>query len=188
MVTHPEGPQAPSVGEEDPNVLYIAAGKAIHSWEGLEQALARLYLLFTGTDDLPDHYYAFGKKFGTTARRVTAVENAGNIFFARTVEPVAAGELSDILSEVDGLRIERHRIAHGSIATWGAASIPTAPGAFEIQIKFQHRWAPPFYGAAKLQTTIYGHDGASIDAVTERFMRLHNRVHALTECLRELAP
>ena len=38
---------APPVGEDTPEVLYIAVGMAIHAWEGLEAALASLYLTMT---------------------------------------------------------------------------------------------------------------------------------------------
>lgn len=178
----PPAPRLPD-GDLDPNLIYIAVGKSIHRWEGLEEALARLFLLFTNTPDLPFNYQAFGRDNGTFSRRIAALENAASSYFMFNPDQTSEGTFRDLVAEANDLSIERHRIAHGHITMWGEFKIPEVKGCFEVTSTMHYRWAPPFYAVEKLRTNPVGINGEAIDKMSQQFEDLHNRVYAFTESL-----
>jgi hypothetical protein len=182
------GPHEPTLppGDEDPNVIYIAVGKAIHRWEGLEEALARLALKMAGIGDLPQNYPPYGKENGTFRQRIAALQRRASHYFAVHPNQALEGEFASLLGEADDLSIERHRIAHGHITMWGEFKMPQGEGSFTVSASLLYRWAPPFYGVEKLRTNPVGLNGVGIDSVSQQFEELHNRVAVFTDAIPEL--
>lgn len=175
-------------GDADPHVIYIAVGKAIHRWEQLEQAFARLCLKLAGIPDLPANYPRFGKENGTFAKRIATIEATAQSYFTVHPDQEREGQFAGAIRRVQELSIERHRIAHGHITQWAKIELPQEKGAFEVAATFLYRWAPPFYGVEKLRTDPIGACGAEIDATSEQFELLNHQVTAFTERLPELRP
>lgn len=178
-------------GDADPNLVYIAVGKAIHRWEGLEDALARLALKLAGIPDEPHNYPMIGKRNGMLRQRLAALEATAAYYFSLHPGQELEGEFASLIEDVTYLAIERHRIAHGHITMWGEIQLPekmVKGEAFTMEMTPLYRWAPPWYGIEKLKTNPVGLNGAGIDEVSQQFEILHNRVHAFTEKIPQLRP
>lgn len=173
-------------GEVDPDVLYRAVGKAIHCWEGLETALARLALEFAGIPDDPMNLSEFGKQNGMFRQRISALQAAADGFFIRHPDQDIERHFSELRAAAENLAIERHRIAHGNITMWGQFKIPVVKGSFSVSSTVLYRWAPPFYGAEKLRADPVGLNCAGIEERISQFSDLHNRVFIFTERLIQL--
>ena len=178
--TAPTGSLPP--GEMDPNQLYIAVGKAVHEWEGMEEALARLYALVTGLPERHDALSEYGSENRRFVHRLAALVEATEAYFVRFSHQGREAEVFEILQEASRLSIKRHRIAHGHITMWGEFHIP--PGLskgehFSMSSTMMYRWGAPFYSMVNLRTDPIGGDAASIDAVRAEFEALHNRIAAL---------
>lgn len=167
-------------GETDPNRLYNAVGRAIHAWENMEEALARLYALMTGLPEQPDALSEYGSENRKFVERLAALKTAGENYFVSFPNQLLEGRLGDLLKEAKELSIKRHRIAHGLITMWGEFQIPDTPGPFEIPGKILYRWGAPWYSKDTLRTDPVGNDASSIEIVQKEFESLHNRVFALT--------
>ena len=162
-------------GETDANVLYIAVGRAIHAWEGMEESLARIFAKMTG---LPENPYAlsdYGSENRRFVDRISAIKQAAHAYFIRNPDQALEGELDSILTAAIDLSIKRHRIAHGHISMWGHAKIPDTKGYFEVDMDIRFRWAAPFYSMTNLRTDPIGTNAASIDAVHDAFQNLNRR-------------
>ena len=173
-------------GDADPDLIYVAVGKSIHRWEGLESAFAKLYLKFVGLSDFPDNHLAYGSKNGIFTERMRAICAAAEIYFVKSPDQQKEGALIALVQRAQNLSGERHRIAHGHITQVGAFK-PKGPaderGRVVMTATFLYRWAPPFYGLEKLRTNFVGINSATIEAISLQFEDLHNQVHAFTEAL-----
>jgi hypothetical protein len=172
-------------GATDPNLIYISVGKSIHRWEQLEQAFARLYVKLTARPDLPESYLSFGQKNGTFTKRMAALVATAEAYFIKFPDQHKENAFQEIETRAQDLSIERHRIAHGHITMWGEFKIPEKKGPFVSTATMHYRWAPPFYGARKLRTNPVGHNAETIDAISQPFEELHNKVFAFTEVLQQ---
>lgn len=181
MVSDPFGSIPP--GDQDPNQIYIAVGKAIHRWECLEQELAALYLKFAGKPYEPEHFFAYGKENGTFVRRMTALTEAAEKYFVRHHDQRKEGEFQDLARRTHDLSITRHRIAHGRIVMGAAIPMPQEKGVHTVEVALLYRWAPPFYGQEKLRTNFIGDNAAQIEATGLQFEALNNEVVSFAESL-----
>lgn len=165
-------------GETDPNELYIAVGMAIHAWESMELALARLYFKFKGVDPAPHEYIDYGTKNAMLRNRITALSRTAEAYFVKAPDQTKEAEFDDILRSVELLSIRRHRIAHGYVSISGALNSVSvsSDGLLEISGTMLYRWATPFYAVEKLKTDIIGFDSNSIHSDRALFENLHNRV------------
>lgn len=171
-------------GETDPNLLYIAVGRAIHAWEGLEEELAQLYLLFAGLPYSPDTLAAFGKANRKFHERMIALGRAAEIHFVRHPNQQIEGDFKELLGSILELAIERHRIAHGHITMMAEVQLPPDHhGYFEVSAHMLYRWGSPFYAADNLRTDPFGVGASQIDAWHDAFSTAHNKVYAFIERL-----
>jgi hypothetical protein len=170
-------------GETDPNLLYMAVGRAIHAWESMEEALAQLYLKFKSIPFNPAELAAYGKEHRRFADRKDALEQASREFFVGSPDQETEGQFRFIVAELDELAIERHRIAHGHISMWGGFKLPEKKGYFEVTTQMKYRWAAPWYSTANLRTDPVGKNAEAINAVHDRFSALHNQITALKDAL-----
>lgn len=170
-------------GETDPNLIYIAVGKAIHSWEGLEEALATLFLKMMGTPDTPANLAAYGQANRRFSDRMIATRAAADAYFIKHPDQALEGEFKKLHTGILEMGIERHRIAHGHITRASEFKIPHGPkgSSFEVSATVLFRWGAPFYSTDNLRTDPIGVGAAQIDALTTKFMAMHNNVHAFTE-------
>jgi hypothetical protein len=171
-------------GDDDPNLTYIAVGRAIHSWEGMEQALAYLFLTLSGIHDHPSNLAAYGAKHRKFIDRLSAVKAAAEAYFMKSPDQQIEGTFSGLVAEIEALAIERHRIAHGHISIVAEWKLPeNVTGKIAITSRAKYRWAAPFYSTTQLRTDPFGIGSKDIDRLTDEFMRLHNNVHAFTTSL-----
>jgi len=170
-------------GDDDPHLVYIAVGKSIHRWEQMEETLARLALKLSGQSDGIENLPGFGKANGTFVRRISALGQAAQSYFAKHPDQALEGEFGAIVTEVNSLSIERHRIAHGHITMWGELKLPEEKGEFSVDVTMLYRWAPPWYGIEKLRTSPVGLNGAGIEQVSQKFEDLNNRALVFSESL-----
>jgi hypothetical protein len=167
-------------GENDPNLLYAAVGRAIHAWEGMEEAFARLFALFM---NLPENPYAladYGSENRRFVDRMGALKSAGESYFIRKPNQTHEGELHALIEAASDLSIKRHRIAHGHISMWAHARLPETKGTHEITAAFHFRWAAPFYSMSTLRTNPVGVNAATIAVDQAAFEALHNRIAKFT--------
>jgi hypothetical protein len=179
---------APSLprGEIDPNQLYIAVGKAVHAWEGMEEALARLFALVTGLPENPEALADYGSENRRFVDRLAALVTATDAYFVRFPHQDREAEVFQILDTARNLSIKRHRIAHGHITMWGEFKLPEnlqRGQEFSMSSVFLYRWGAPFYSMVNLRADPVGGDAASIDAARAEFENLHNRIAALISVL-----
>jgi hypothetical protein len=143
-------------GDADPNLVYIAVGKAIHAWEGLEEALANLALKMSGIAESPDNLAAFGRRNRTFTERIAALTFASTSYFVRHHNQAIEGTFLRLIQSVENMAIERHRIAHGHISMAGEFNIPTGSGVTVVTARAFYRWAAPFYSMGNLRTDPFG--------------------------------
>jgi hypothetical protein len=175
-------------GETDPNKLYIAVGRAIHAWEGMEEALARLYVRMMGLPERPDAVTSYGAENRKFIERFEAIKTALERYFARFPNQEREGELLLLLQEARDLSIKRHRIAHGHITQWGEFKIPeNVSGAFTLQAACLYRWGAPWYSAVNLRSDPVGGDAASIEAAQREFEVLWTKIAKFTSELPPIA-
>ena len=163
-------------GETDPNQLYIAVGRAIHAWEGMEEAFAFLYLVLKGQPEniqaLPD----YGEENRRFTDRMSALTVAAEEYFVWLPDQNREAEMEDLITTARDLSIKRHRVAHGHITRWSHIKLPRERGYHEIAATFLYRWGSPWYSMLTLRTDPIGGNAASIAVVQKEFEDLHNRI------------
>jgi hypothetical protein len=172
-------------GDQDPNAVYIAVGRAIHSWEELEQALAYLYLKMVEVPDTPSNLAAFGSKHRTFAKRMAEWGTGAWGYFIRKPDQKKEGRFNELIATVNALSLERHRVAHGHVSIVAELHIPKdAEGeTFNVEAPALYRWAAPFYATGSLKTDPFGKGSKDINLLTDAFIGIHNEVHQFTEAL-----
>ena len=173
-------------GDDDPNLTYIAVGRAIHAWEGLETALARLYLKMKKLPETPDHLADYGSQNRKFVDRVTAVNSAAYAYFVQRPNQEKEGEFCRLIEEVNELAIDRHRIAHGNI-TMVSELVPSGPivkgQPFTLSGKFKYRWNPAFYSTGNLRTGVFGIGSKGLNIHHDKFQAKHREILSFTESL-----
>jgi hypothetical protein len=182
MSTSAENPTLPP-GETDPNLLYNAVGRAIHAWENMESALARLYAKMIGLKEDPRALADYGSENRRFIDRLSALNDAKEDYFRLLPDQGREGELSSLLGDTKDLSIKRHRIAHGMISMWGEFHIPQDSKEIALESRVLYRWAAPFYSMVNLRTDPVGGNAASIESVQKEFESLHNRIAKFTDDL-----
>jgi hypothetical protein len=172
-------------GDDDPNLIYIAVGMALHSWEEMEETIANLYLKMIGIPTVPDNYAThYGTKYRKFSERMIAIQKAAATYFVSHPDQAKEGVFCTMVEKIEGLAIYRHRIAHGHIARVVEVKHPTNPKAGEpvkLTLTFdKFRWAAPFYSTGSLRTDFIGGNAKSIDQTREKFMAMHNEIGAFT--------
>lgn len=177
-------------GDEDPSLIYVAVGMAIHRWESLEERLAGLALTFQGIPAIPPNLPGFGSRNGIFRMRLKALEDAGARYFVSNPDQSLEGQLASLIAKTNELSIERHRIAHGHITMWGEMQMPSHESYTDVRFTILYRWAPPWYGIDKLKTNPVGMNASGINAISEKFEDLAGVVAKFTAGLKgpDLSP
>jgi hypothetical protein len=173
-------------GETDPDLLYSAVGRAIHAWENMESALARLYAKMTGLSEDPRALADYGSENRRFVDRLSALNDASEDYFRMLPDQNKEGELSIILKDTKDLSIKRHRIAHGMITMWTEFYMPEnveKGKQFTLEGRVLYRWGAPFYSMINLRTDPVGGNAASIEFVQNEFENLCNRIAKFTDAL-----
>jgi hypothetical protein len=163
-------------GENDPNKLYIAVGRAIHAWESMEESFARLYAAMKGLPERPDALSDYGTENNRFGKRADALQEAADAYFISAPDQYREAELTKLITDARDMSIKRHRIAHGHVTQWGEFQIPQGRGHHEIDVGLLYRWGAPWYSMVTLRTDPIGGDAASIDIAHKEFEALHNRI------------
>jgi hypothetical protein len=161
----PNDPSSPQ-GNDDPNVIYIAVGMAIHAWEQLELALARLYLQFANMADTSFTLADFGAKHRNFSNRMAAIRQVATAYFINHCDQDREGRFVELMDEIDDLAILRHRIAHGHLTPLALIDRPTALGSVDLaanNLSLKFRWGTPFYSTQSLRSSPFGSTAAEID-------------------------
>src|SRR5256885_1916125 len=124
------GPLRP--GNKNPDDLYLAVGRALTKWEGLEAEMSALFAVVTGGTD--QWYYvpstrAYGAVNGTGAR-ADMVSKAAEAFFLEHYASVNRDErqtelstfetdLKEIIKAYRGWAARRNDVAHGYVTEGG---------------------------------------------------------------------
>jgi hypothetical protein len=172
-------------GDDDPNLVYIAVGRAIHSWEGLEMALARLYLKMKNIPETPDNFANYGATHRRFVDRMAAVNATAAAYFIRRPDQEKEGTFCQMIENIYRLSIDRHRIAHGQI-TMVAEFVPeksTDETAVTLTGRVKYRWNPAFYSTGNLRTGPFGVGSKGLNMLTEKFKKVHNELLAFTESI-----
>ncbi|WP_214471062.1 hypothetical protein [Mesorhizobium sp. dw_380] len=167
-------------GETDPNLLYNAVGRAIHAWEAMEEAFARLFAAFTGLPEQPDALMEYGSDNRRFVDRMAAIRAAGERYFCLKPSQENEAILQDLLTAAADLSIKRHRIAHGHITMWTEFQLPEAKGPFEVTGQILYRWGAPWYSTGTLRTNPVGVNASTIETDQKAFENLHNRIFKFT--------
>lgn len=171
-------------GESDPNQLYIAVGRAIHAWENMESALARLYAKMAGLPEDPGALAEYGSENRRFIDRFDALTKAAEAYFLSSPDQHREGEMSTLLNEARGLSIKRHRIAHGMVTMWSEFHLPPdTNGEFTLESRILFRWGAPIYSMVNLRTDPVGGNAPSIEAAQKEFEDLNNRIAKFTDNL-----
>jgi len=176
-------PRQVPAGDDDPNLIYIAVGRAIHAWEQMESALAELYLKFKSLPANPDNLAEYGDANRKFEARKRAVQEAANLYFVASPDQAREGRFREIIATLDDLAIERHRIAHGHISMFGSFEPPDIRVSGQVEVAMKFYWAAPFYSQTNLRTAIVGKNAEGIDAMHDRFSTLNDEIRAFTEPL-----
>lgn len=109
-------PEPRTVGDADPDSIYLAVGKCLSTWESLEQLFAHLYGLFIGTESTAA-MRAFGCIVSAGGRR-DAIREAGQVFFfERAVSSELVSRLPKLLDHFGNAAGKRNDIGHGLVNT-----------------------------------------------------------------------
>lgn len=171
-------------GDVDPNTVYAAVGQAIHAWESLESAVARLYLAFAGIPEGLDKLAAYGAANRRFVSRMAATRSTALVYFSKNPDQEMEGRLARLLEQTEELSIERHRIAHGHIVPIAIVEVPAnADGSFVVEAQAQYRWAVPFYSLQNLRAQPSGLASRDINLRRDQFMAQHIAIHEFTAAL-----
>jgi hypothetical protein len=121
-MTHPwDAPPWAEYGDPDADTLYKAVGKALTSWELVEEVMARLFALFTSTTHQYPHSAPAIRAYGSVISfkgRSDMVKEAGKCFFHGYQNDRACPIESDFqpfLTECNGWAGRRNDVAHGRV-------------------------------------------------------------------------
>ena len=109
------------LGHDSPDPIYLAVGKALTAWEGLEADLGYLFAVFSAGNDhahsLPA-IRAFGAVNGTGTRK-DMINFASAAFFAERSDRAQCenfqAELKTLMTSYTGWSARRNDIAHGYV-------------------------------------------------------------------------
>jgi hypothetical protein len=170
-------------GDDSPETVYIAVGKAIHTWEAMEEELARLYLRLNNKEATHANLETYGRAHRIHSERVAAVVRAAEAYFQKHPNQQLEGDLSTLLTDIEGMASERHRVAHGHIASF-LMVLPM--GKFTVGDVFKKgkwRWACPFYSTGSLRTDPTGKSSRDLEDLVTRFGELSKRVQSFVRRL-----
>ena len=170
-------------GDDTPETVYIAVGKAIHTWEAMEEELARLCLKLSNKEATHENLETYGRAHRIHSERIAAVGRAAEAYFRKHPNQQLEGDLSSLLADIEAMAIERHRVAYGHIASF--LMVPPM-GKFTVRDvlkKGKWRWACPFYSTGSLRTDPTGKSSRDLEDLTTSFGALSKRVQSFARHL-----
>ncbi len=169
----------PETGDNNPDTIYVAVGKALTYWEFVEQAVAQLFAFVSSStsklDTTMPSIRAYGSVNGST-QRIEMVREAAKAWFHHLPECPIENDCWELLNECRGWAARRNDIAHGKVD----CLVDTYP----------HGWHlfPGLFNTKKRplkDKAAYRYTAANIDYYASGFLDLHNRIveylGALTE-------
>jgi len=113
------------IGDSDPNDTFAAVGRALTSWEMIEEELASLCVIFSGLAEDANNNKAISRLFGaidSSGSRRNALREAGEVYFwHHDKDNVMMNKLEDLLENVSNASRRRDDIAHGVVAGFTTA-------------------------------------------------------------------
>jgi hypothetical protein len=164
-------PEAPETGDQDDLALYEAVGRALSTWERMEERLAVLFSFLIGLDVPSDAAArAYGSILAFQQRRVM-LEQAAEVYFDLHPDAELQTLFDDALSYADGFAGRRNDIAHGMVMSF-----------FDPDRNIIFVMRPPFYNSTKVTwigKAAYVYNAAQIDKFTLGFDEAHRRIDHL---------
>jgi hypothetical protein len=175
----------PNIGEPDPNTLYLGIGQALSQWEFLEYHVSLLYTIFIGTPRLGTAIQGYGDDYGTTGKRLAAVDKAGFSYFARCPDQSNEGEFASLIVAVRSASSERHRIAHGLVTPVAILDPDDADsnGWITLGSRYHYFLGAPWYSVGSLKMSPFEMNAAMVDERRETFRLLTERAANLANKL-----
>jgi hypothetical protein len=112
-------PPTPARGDIHEDAISVAVGRALTSWEYLEEQLAEIFAIFVNADMADPEKAPAVRAYGSvaTARaRADMLEAAGEAYFYSKPDAGLQTEFEDILRKYRGFAGRRNDIAHGRVA------------------------------------------------------------------------
>lgn len=185
-----------SKGSDTSNELYMAVGRALSAWEGVENALADAFTLLIGAREIVPPVVPAVRAYGAVAGfsgRADMLQAAAEGFFEwiprgaphedhklTEYRKKLSDEFGDLLDEARGFALRRNEIAHG-IVTGGSPP---------------HYLYPPLYSARKYRVRnpdLTMHERASfcysaieVHYYEAQFHALENKLHDFNYRLRSV--
>jgi hypothetical protein len=114
------------MGDRNPDAIYLAVGRALSKWEGVEVEMGTLFAVFTGGIE-PWHYIPAARAYGSVISsngRAEMMAQAAEAFFrhfemedrkhSEEIEPLKA-EFKNITKAYNGWSSRRNDVAHGYV-------------------------------------------------------------------------
>jgi hypothetical protein len=109
-------PPAPANGDSHEDVITRAVGRALTSWEYIEEELANIFAIFVNADmsdlERAPAFRAYGS-VPTARGRADMLDAAAEAYFYNNPNPQLQSGFDDILRSYRGLAGRRNDIAHG---------------------------------------------------------------------------
>lgn len=145
---------------------FAAVGLALTRWESMEASLADLYSVFCGAPFDKEVVVQFGRRYATTVRRLTGLQDAAFRFFCRWPDQEREHSFNNLRQEAEALSIDRHRIAHGLV---DRINIAEADGSGMSGFAL----VAPWYAESRLRSSVNdAWDSRMIVRVSDRFVQL----------------
>jgi hypothetical protein len=115
----------PDIGDKDPDAIFVAVGRALTLWEGVEDQLADLFAVLTGNASGKPASPA-KRAYGTIAAfrgRQEMVATAAEAFFSNlspedadaAIAATVKAEVRSLLKSANDFSARRNEIAHGQV-------------------------------------------------------------------------
>jgi hypothetical protein len=109
-------PPAPVSGDSHQDAISLAVGRALTSWEFIEEELAQIFAILVNADMADPERAPAVRAYGSvmTARgRSDMLDAAGEAYFYNKPNPQLQAEFDSVVSHYRGFAARRNDIAHG---------------------------------------------------------------------------
>jgi hypothetical protein len=176
-----ERPQPDYLGAATDRELFVSVGKALTTWEHVEEQLAALYSFLAS----PSRYsHAAFRSYGTltaTRPRRLMIEAAAEIFFVTFPDAQFPAELTEILTIYSDAGARRNEIAHG-------VSYEVSEDGPDDSVVIHHLLLPALHSTNKTDHRLmaeYRFNSKTIDRLTDSFDQLGLEVERFFSRLKE---
>lgn len=106
-------PTPATMGEDDPNKIFLAVGGALTTWEGVEESFCSLLAILVGSKS-PSLPRIYGTMISSSAR-IEAIKAAGEVLFDLHPDTAAKEKFELLIKHFQKAATARNEIAHGRV-------------------------------------------------------------------------